>query len=211
MQLRVIIAQNQIKAYKPIRSLAIMKPERLETLDVMRKEGDRIYVLGNTPTFSWSIINDKCLFYTVHDASTGKIIEEDSFGSISGEDISRCVGLSFLGIGIPFLIYGLAGKGARERRIKTKEFYKNVEKFQEANLSDLGEAVKDINVYQGNISDVSQELGIGLERVETGKPTKFITDEDTFGLRVKALCLGANAVVNYQPGSATGTPVKYKK
>ena len=39
----------------------------------------------------------------------------------------------------------------------------------------------------------------------------FMQQADDFWLRVDAFCLGADAVVHYQPGSAIGTPVKFVK
>ena len=70
-------------------------------------------------------------------------------------------------------------------------------------MEELTENIKDVRVYQGSLENV--------ERVDTGNPETFIRASDTFGLRVKAYLLGADAVVEYQPGSSIGTPVKFKK
>ena len=56
-------------------------------------------------------------------------------------------------------------------------------------------------MYQGIVE--------GTERVDTGSSNQFIKAENLRDLRIRALELGADAIVHYQPGSAIGTPVKY--
>lgn len=174
------------------------KTERLEEIDVVRIENGRVHVLGRSGKFS------KCLNHMVHDITSGEIIAEDSFDRKNSEDLFFS-GLFSLygGLGIPFLIYNLMPKQC-ERRGKTKEYDGKVKLFQEINMDDLRKAVKDIRVYQG---DKIPNRDFGL--VDTEKPEAFINAEDTFWLRAKAYSLGANAVINYQPGSSVGTPVKY--
>jgi len=79
-------------------------------------------------------------------------------------------------------------------------------------LSELADPIK---VYQGSIGEASNELDRPLERVDTGKPETFIRHGDRspnalLFLRAHTALLGGNAVVHYQPGSAIGTPVRYR-
>ena len=176
--------------------------ERLEKIDVIRKIGNQMHVLGRNGKFS------KYLNHIVYDITYGEIIDEDFFIKKDKDDLIRSEALSLFGVGIPFLIYELMPK-QRERRRKTKEYNKTLKDFKDANMKDLIEAVKDIRVYQGSIKDVERDSGNKLKRIDTEKPETFIRAKDTFWLRVKAYSLGADAVINYQPGSSMGTPVKY--
>ena len=97
----------------------------------------------------------------------------------------------------------------RRKKLKIEYDYK-IFHFEEKNLDDIKEKIKDIKVYQGTVEEVSKELGRPLKRIETNAPETFIKANDTFWLRVKAYLLGANAIIHYQPGSSIGTPVKYQ-
>jgi len=209
--------------------------QRLEEIDVIRYEDEKIHVLGRS---------GNKLYHIVHDAQTKEILEEDSFKQKEfGEEAGLCTFLATCGVGLvivggaeggvgeggipiltnaqmllmlpaavagyatPFLDY--LRPSVRERLRKTKRFNKTTQEFKNRNMDDLTEAVKDIRVYQEPVAGVEQALGRPLEIVDTGKSETFIKDKDSFWLRVKAYCLGANAVVDYQPGSSIGTPVKY--
>jgi len=156
---------------------------------VFRKIDEKVHVLGKS--------NKKYRHYIIHDAKTGNIIYEDSFKKtdISNTDPLDTVIYAVCSLGYSLLI--------KERIRKNDEYRRKRDEFEKANLADLEKAVKDIKVYQGTIE--------GVERIDTGKPETFIKAKDTFWLRVKAYNLGADAVINYQPGSSIGTPVKYKK
>lgn len=185
--------------------------KKLEEIDVVRREGKRIHVLGR---------NRKYLHHIVYDVSTEKIVKEDSVRDVhnfllAGLMSSTGIGLS---LGIPIVIYELTNPCAYRRRRKIKEYYRTVKQFENANkndyLSDLGQRIKDIKIYQGRINDISQELGKKLERVDTGRPETFIEAKDRSWLRIRAHELGADAIVHYQPsfsGFSIGTPVKYVK
>lgn len=182
------------------------KPEILETIDVVRKEDGKVHVFGRSGGRVFS--PSPYLHYITHDANSGEIIQEDSFKSKDNSDLVFSFTFSLLGVGLPFFINELRPSNFKNRR-KAREYYNKVHQFKNANMADLREAVKDIKVYQGTIEEVSEDLGKGLERIDTGKPETFIKGKDTFWLRVKAHIFGADAVVHYQPGSSIGTPVRY--
>jgi len=117
-------------------------------------------------------------------------------------------------------MYGLAGLGAIisstvlvpsafRRRRQTKKWEKEILDLRSTNLRDLEDEIKDISLYQGSIREVSDELQRDLERVDTGNSSKYLHTKDPLWLRARAWVLDADAVVHYQPGSATGTPVKF--
>lgn len=188
--------------------------ERLEELDVMRKIDDKIYVLGRARKNPFSN-KSRRLQRVIHDADTGDVISELYFREpfdLDREELKTSGACSFFGFGLPFFIplaIYHALPGTRDRVKKARGYHRNVKQFQDANMIDLREAVKDIRIYQGSAEEVSRDIGRPLERVDTGKPETFVIGEDTFWLRVAAHYLGANAVVNCQPGSSTGTPVRY--
>ena len=100
-----------------------------------------------------------------------------------------------------------AGCFRRKRRWSIEQ--KGVE-LKEKNVKELNELIKDIRMYQGNIEEMEKELG-ALERVDTGKAETWIKKPNTLLLRYKAWKMNADAIVHYAVGSATGTPVKFKK
>lgn len=165
------------------------EPERLERIDVVRHENGKIHVLGESYNIPESFLSTslgilfggvRYLNHIVHNASTGEIISEERW------------------------------KNAVFWGNHKLDYWEQVKEFQEANMSDLREKVKDMEVHQGTLEEVSQRLGRELEYVDTRRANKFIKTENLFNLRVKAHCLGADAIVHYQPGSSVGTPVKYK-
>ncbi len=99
----------------------------------------------------------------------------------------------------------------RRKRIIQKAFNSKALFFRDQNLANIAERIKPIRLYQGTMEEVERDLGRPLERVDTGKPETYIQKKDPFWLRVEAYLLGANAVAHYQPGSAIGTPVRFKE
>ncbi len=182
------------------------KYERLNEIFVIRSEEGKIHVLG-TNALPWD--DFKVYAHIIHDASKLDVFKEDYFAyrEINSKNFDLFLDIITLGLhklytSIPFI--------KRDKR-KTREFNQNFNKFQNANMSELTEAIKDIRIYQGTIDEVANDLGFALERVDTKDPKTYIAAEDTFYLRVKAHLMGADAIVHYQPGSAIGTPVKYAK
>lgn len=96
----------------------------------------------------------------------------------------------------------------KKRRKQTKEFWNLHDGLAEMNRKDIDEKIKNIRIFQGTIEEVERDLGVSLERVETGKSETFIKAESDYFLRVEAYRAGADLVVHYQPGSSIGTPVK---
>lgn len=187
------------------------KYERLEEIDVVRKEGNNVHVLGRSGTYECPnrVEPGKYLHHLTYDASNYRVIDEISFKRNEGSLFKFGKFFSFFGIGLPFLFYQTTPHAIKNRNLTEWQWTK-VNEFQKANLEDLKDAIKDIKIYQGTTEEVEKELGVELKRIDTGKPETFIQGEDSFWLRVKAHLLGADAVVHYQPGSAIGTPVKYK-
>ncbi len=191
------------------------KYEKLEEIDVVRKEGNKIHILGRSGPYMnhetpSGVVHElgKYLHHITYDPSSYRFIDKISFKRNEGRLFRLGQLLSFLGIGVPLLFYQSLPK-AVENRNGTAWYWNKVKTFQEENMEDLKEAIKDIKIYQGIIEEVSRELGVELKRVDTGKPETFVQEKDSFWLRVKAHLLGADAVVHYQPGSAVGTPVKW--
>jgi len=187
--------------------------------DVVRLEGDKIHILGHWGELMRGIEGDSYtelksrstyLSHVVCDSFTGKIISENYFNGKDDKDILLAIGFSVLGIGIPFLINELRPSVLKDGRATT-EYIKDLEHFQQANLTNLTEKIKDIRLYPGGFSEVSKKLGRRLEIVDTGKPETFISAENKFDLRIKAYGLRANAVIHYNPSSSIGTPVRYKE
>ena|SRR3989304_116240 len=175
--------------------------ERLHYVEVVRHEKGRVHVLGINLSVDSSTSR---LCHIIHDAENGEIIEENSFkyrGAISDAPIWVMLSDVLL-LSIPTFINGLRSS-EKERVRKVRQYFNDMHQFQDANMMDLEKAANGIELYQGAVE--------GTERVDTGKPEKFIRAKNDFVLRVRALELGADAVAYYQPGSAIGTPVKYKK
>lgn len=162
----------------------------LEEIDAVYKESNKIYVLGKSDINNF--FRNPILHQVTHDANTGEILGEVSFRERDSTDISF------------YLFYFMPRQ--RERRRLTKEYKQDLNALVEEHLNNLKEAVKNIEVYPG-----VPDLGVPFERVDTGKPDKFIQAKDLFWLRVHAYELGANGIINYQPGSLIGTPVRFKK
>jgi len=184
-------------------------PQKLYEIDVVRWQDGKIHVLGQNHDFGFFSIR-RYLHHSVHDAETGKIVENNPFKEHFAHQIvlMTYITLSLVGVGIPALI-NYFRPSVRERGRKTEEYYKKVWEFEKANMADLRKAVKDIRVYQGTLEEVSKDIRRPLKRVETKKPETFIQEEDSFWLRVRAYEQGADAIVHYQPGSSIGTLVKY--
>lgn len=100
-------------------------------------------------------------------------------------------------------------KSYKERRRQMREYKQNVARVQAANTADAETKIAPIAVYQGDLDEVERILGHPLEHVDTGNPTQFLHVDDLFLLRAQAYLLGADAVIHYAPGSATGTPVRF--
>lgn len=98
-----------------------------------------------------------------------------------------------------------------ERSNRRGQFFQQVNAYLAKNRDELSKKIKHIRIYQATIPEVERITGKELEIVDTKRPEQFIECQDSFWLRVQSYQLGADAVVHYQPGSAIGTPVRFKK
>ncbi len=98
-----------------------------------------------------------------------------------------------------------------ERSNRRGQFFRQVDVYLAKNRDELSKKIKHIRIYQATIPEVERITGKELEIVDTKRPEQFIECQDSFWLRVQSYQLGADAVVHYQPGSAIGTPVRFKK
>lgn len=96
----------------------------------------------------------------------------------------------------------------KKRRKQTEDFWNLRDGLAAMNKKDIDEKIKDIRIFQGTIKEVERDLGVPLERVDTGKSETFIKAESDYFLRTEAYRAGADLIVHYQPGSSIGTPVK---
>lgn len=121
------------------------------------------------------------------------------------------LGVTSAGLLLPMAISAInyIRPSVRQRRGLTVAYNHDAKVLRERNEKDLEDAISPIRLYQGTIDEVSGELGVGLKRVDTGKPETFIYERDSHALRIKALILGADALVHYQPGSSIATPVRF--
>lgn len=168
--------------------------DKLDRIEAVKVDDGKLYVLG-----TYTKILDKCYREIVKDITSGResetsFMEPDTFGGVFAAVFT---------LGLHYLFVTL------DRKELVKKHNEKVEGYKQANLAEAEEAVKDIRVFQGTVDEVSKELGKPLERVDTGKAETFMRTSDILNLRVQAYLMGANAVVHYQPGSATGTPVKF--
>jgi hypothetical protein len=96
-----------------------------------------------------------------------------------------------------------------ERLQKEKEYEKILTHISVNNYTNLRKELDKINIYQLSIGDAENKLKTTLEIIETGSQQKFLKAQNDSNLLLKAYILGADAIVEYQPGSAMGTPVKF--
>ncbi|MBI4848213.1 MAG: hypothetical protein HY808_06490 [Nitrospirae bacterium] len=111
---------------------------RLEQIDVVRWQDGIIHVLGRGEETVHSDSVSCIAYHIIHDASTGKVISEDSFlhrGSFP-LFMCGCYTLACEGDCPPLLDHELA-LAIHENRMKADIYVKNVVKFTEANLNDL--------------------------------------------------------------------------
>ncbi len=99
----------------------------------------------------------------------------------------------------------------REREEKQTLFYATALEYLRRNKAELEREVKQIPIYEGSLVDLERRLGRVLDFMDTGKPEQFLKAKDTFWLRVEAARLGADMVIQYTPGSAIGTPVRFRE
>ncbi len=118
---------------------------------------------------------------------------------------------------IPITLFNLCTLGlfyfTNPRVQKMDKFLQKLESFKQQNQKEILKMADQIPVYQLSLSDTKAELakqGIkDLTLVPMGSNNQFLSGINLRELRFNALCVGADALVAYQPGSAYATPVKY--
>lgn len=189
---------------------------KVDNILVAGRENNKLYVLGNKGGDLSFLENYGCVYscnvrdYVTMDreAATGEV----GVSSFLGPDYKTTKDLFkfMLTLGLYAVYHDCLSGAQRERRYLQQAFHSQALNFRERNLADIVEKIKPIRLYQGTLEEVERDLGQPLERVDTGRPETYIQEQGPFWLRVEAYLLGANAVVHYQPGSAIGTPVRFK-
>lgn len=188
---------------------------KIDHLLVAGREGNKLYALGNRggelyfphggEYLSSSYVREYVTFDRV--AATGNVNVSSFRGPEfkNGKDIIAAV----FTVGL-YLAYFEFSADQNERKNLKDSFHSRAMRFREKNSNDILEKIKDIRLYQGTMEEVAGDIGRSLERVDTGRAATYLHKDDSFWLRVEAYLLGADAIVHYQPGSAIGTPVRFK-
>ena len=188
---------------------------KVDNILVAGRKDNKLYVMGNKGgslyfPHGYEYLNSFNVreYVTIDRETTTGNVEVSSFQGPdykTWKDMTAAV--ATVGLSIAYFECSAA---QRERKNLRDRFHSRAMRLRESNLNDIAEKIKDIRLYQGTLEEVQQDIGKPLERVDTGKPETYLQKDDPFWLRVEAYLLGANAVVHYQPGSAIGTPVRFK-
>jgi hypothetical protein len=154
--------------------------DRLDSIEVARVEGDELHVLG-VRMYSFFHNFEKEYFEITQNRLSGEV-SETSFKGLHPLSVIGTLGLYRL---LP---------NVRKRHRQTVEFAEKIERYRDANIVDIEEKIKGIKLYQGSTEEVERELGMPLERVDTGQPETFLNARDTVWLRVQAYLKGADAI-----------------
>ena len=117
------------------------KEGRLEYIDVVRRQGGEIHVLGRGEEIISSDSTSYMAYHIIHDASTGKVVSEDSFlhrGSFP-LFMCGCYMLSCEGECPPILDHELSLE-IHEYRKRVDKYDESIRQFKEANLNDPGKS-----------------------------------------------------------------------
>ena len=189
---------------------------KVDSILVAGREDNKLYAMGNRGGSLYFPKGHDCInsfnvkeYVTINNNPAAGITEVSSF---QGPDYKNWKDLAAFMLTAGLYALGLELTVAqRARRSLQRAFHSRARGFRKQNHADIEEKIKSIRLYQGTIEEVAGELGKPLERVDTGKPETYLHKNDPFWLRMEAYLLGANAVVHYQPGSAIGTPVRFKE
>jgi hypothetical protein len=181
------------------------------TADAIGVVDGAIHVLSSSRSLWTTMHDDKTVYHGMVSEDGIDLLYDELFETRNSYK-SRLIGSAFLslvGIGIPSLINNL--RGATKRRALQTEYYKILaHQMNTIIYRELEEIAGPVTLHQGSIEEVENRvLNRSLEAVNTGKPEGFLKGLDDFFLRAHAGLIGADAVVNCQPGSSIGTPVSY--
>lgn len=171
-------------------------PGRITDIDAVTIEDRLLLVLGK---YDISLSRVLCHTITRHLDT-----EEEVVTTFDDPDTFITETTIFFTIGL----YALA-PSVRKRIQQKRTYDQEVARCRAQNFEDAKQKISGIRVYQGSISELERELGWHGERVDTQGAETFLRAEDTFGLRLQAYRLGADAIVHYVPGSSIGTPVRF--
>jgi hypothetical protein len=178
--------------------------------------GDEIRVLSYEESpYEWEGTKHKKVF----DIGTGKLKSERTYESYSFWDIPLSV-LAIAPLGIPLLVPSIR-RNVKKRLSRYNNFINHVHTdiwSYNRNADDyvgkiLGEEIKRVDVYLGGIEEAERETGKKAEPIKLDSSEKFIRAHSQKELKIDALGLGANAIVNYSflMGIAKGTPVVFEE
>ncbi len=120
------------------------KEGRLEYIEVVRRQGNELHVLGRGEEMNSSDSTSYMAYHIIHDASTGKVVSEDSFLHRGNFPLFMCgcYMLSCEGDCPPILDHELSLE-IHEYRMKADKYDNSIRIFKEANLIDLNRYRKD--------------------------------------------------------------------
>lgn len=188
---------------------------KIDTVLVARREGEMFSVLGynegRMKFVPWEpYVEDRDVKEYVQaevNRKTGEQTYEVSMGAFyySGREEVLMLGT--------LMVYGLIRAFSPmqyERERRREVFYRRSKEYLTLNTTEVEEELKRILVYEGPLKDVMARLGVEVENITLPGVEQFISAKDIFQLRVEAARLGADAVIQYTPGSAIGTPVRFR-
>lgn len=161
-----------------------------ERVYVVRKDQDGIHVMGYDHRFCVEATKD----------NTGNVTKN--------KDV--CYAWSFCDEFLNFFTARKLGH-YKDMKKRNEEFFRHTNLYIDENKKEAQEKTKNIKIYQGPLDEVEKELGKKLEIINTEGPQTFLHTDSVELMVAEAYVLGADAIVHYQPGSAIGTPVKFKK
>jgi hypothetical protein len=111
---------------------------KIESVDVVRWQDGKVHVLGRGEETVSSDSVKSIAYHIIHDASTGKVVSEESFMHRGSFPLFMCgcYMLSCEGDCPPILDRDLA-VNIHEYLIRAKHYDETVKKFRDANLKDL--------------------------------------------------------------------------
>jgi hypothetical protein len=187
----------------------------IENIEGVMCKGDEVIVLSHEKEPYYGTKYKK-----VFDIDTGELKSEKTYKGYKLKDWPLIILPLIPGFGVPLLVPQIR-KEFKDRisRINGHVDYlhNNIWVYEEGMMNRvneiLGEEIRRVGVYFGGIEEAERETGKKLEPIKLDSSEKFIRAHSQKELKIDALGLGANAIVNYsfQMGKAKGTPVKFEE
>ncbi len=120
---------------------SIKKEGRLEYIEVVRRQGSELHVLGRGKEIISSDSTSYMAYHIIHDALTGKVISEESFLYRGNFPLFMC-GCYMLSCegDCPPLLDNKLSLEINEYRIKADNYDDSIRQFKEANMNDLNQS-----------------------------------------------------------------------